>query len=155
MGYSERATELFNQGYNCAQAVIGAFSDDLGMDLEEAMKLSSSFGSGMGGLREVCGAVSGMFMVAGLMYGYKGPGDTRTKSEHYKLIKALAGRFTEENYSIVCKELLGVSVGPESRINELKAKGTYKKRSCAELVGCAAEIMGEAVKKIESESKAG
>lgn len=76
----ERAIELFKQGYNCAQAVFAAFSEELGMEFETALKLSSSFGGGMGRLREVCGAVSGMFAVAGMKYGYTDPKDNKAST---------------------------------------------------------------------------
>ena len=70
MSHSQKAKELFLQGYNCAQAVFIAFSDLTGYDVDDAARISSSFGGGMGRLREVCGAVSGAFMVAGCLYGY-------------------------------------------------------------------------------------
>ncbi len=82
---------------------------NLGLDLETALRLSSSFGGGMGRLREVCGAVSGMFMVAGLKYGYSDPHDKPAKAEHYKRIQDLAAEFRDENGSIVCRELLASS----------------------------------------------
>ena len=69
---AERARQLFKEGYNCAQAVVGAFAGEMGMDFDTAIKLASSFGGGMGRMREVCGAVSGMFIVAGVLYGYSG-----------------------------------------------------------------------------------
>ena len=74
MTHAERAKELFKSGYNCSQAVLGAFCEELGMDFETAMKVASSFGGGMGRLREVCGAVSAMFMIAGILKGYENAG---------------------------------------------------------------------------------
>jgi C_GCAxxG_C_C family probable redox protein len=106
MEHVTKARELFESGYNCSQAVFGAFSDLTGLDIDTAMKLSSSFGGGMGRLREVCGAVSGMFMVLGMLYGYSDPDDKEAKSEHYKRIQALAGEFKQIHGSIVCRELL-------------------------------------------------
>ena len=142
---AERATELFKQGYNCAQAVFAAFSEDLGMDFETALRLSSSFGGGMGRLREVCGAISGMFAVAGMKYGYTDPKDNKAKAAHYKLIQELAAKFRAENGSIICRELLGLDAGPDHPIPESRTDAYYKKRTCAELVGCAARIMEELV----------
>lgn len=84
------AVQLFKEGYNCSQAVLGAFCDELGMDLETALRLASSFGGGMGRLREVCGAVSSMFMVAGLKFGYIDPKDRVLKQKHYELIQMLS-----------------------------------------------------------------
>ena len=135
--------ELFKQGYNCSQAVFGAFCDDIGMDFETALKISSSFGGGMGRLREVCGAVSGMFMVAGMKYGYTDPKDKISKAEHYKLIQLLAKQFKEKNRTIICRELLGQGTENESYVPEARTEEYYKKRPCLELVGDAAEIMHE------------
>ncbi|MEG1741361.1 MAG: C-GCAxxG-C-C family protein, partial [Acetivibrio sp.] len=110
----KKAKELFHEGYNCAQAVFLAFSDLYDIDEETAIKLSSSFGGGMGRLREVCGAVSGMFMVAGTLYGYSDPKASTEKQEHYKRIQELAKKFQEENGSIVCRELLGLGKGADA-----------------------------------------
>ena len=107
MGKGELAEELFLKGYNCAQAVAGAFAEDIGMDFDTAVKTVSSFGGGMGRLREVCGAVSGMFFVAGALYGYSDPKDYAAKKEHYERIRYLAEKFKEQTGSIVCRELLG------------------------------------------------
>lgn len=149
---AETAKALFQQGYNCSQAVLAAFSDELGLERETALKLASSFGGGMGRLREVCGAVSGMFMVAGLMYGYSDPGDQAAKAEHYRLIQELAARFKEENQSIICRELLGLEKGPDSPIPAQRTGEYYKKRPCAELVGYAAELM-ETMKKSKNKTE--
>ena len=109
----ERAMALFEEGYNCAQSVFLAFSDLHGMDTHTAAVLSSSFGGGMGRLREVCGAVSGMFLTAGILYGYDDPGAREEKAVHYARIQELAKAFEEKNGSIVCRELLGLSVKRE------------------------------------------
>jgi len=138
---ADRAMELFNNGYSCSQAVIGAFCDEIGMDFDTAMKLSSSFGAGMGRLREVCGAVTGMFMVAGLLYGFSDPSNKEKRIEHYKLIQSLAQQFKEANGSIICKELTGLSTDTNRLIPE-ERKGEYaKKPSCVEMVGQAAAML--------------
>ena len=85
----EKAAELFVSGCNCSQAVFGAFAEDCGIDYETALKLSSSFGGGMGRLRETCGAVTGMFMVAGLLKGYS---DTDEKDAGTDGAKSSSGR---------------------------------------------------------------
>lgn len=151
--HSKRAMELFKQGYNCSQAVFVAFSDDMNIDFETALKISSSFGGGMGRLREVCGAVSGMFMVAGMKYGYTDPTDNKAKTAHYKMIQELAAQFKAENHSIICRELLGLSAGPDSPIPELRTEDYYKKRPCSELVGCAAKIMEDRMKTKEEQNE--
>lgn len=88
-----KAASLFREGYNCAQSVVLAFAEEMNMDEKTAAKLSSSFGGGMGRLREVCGAVSGMFLVAGMIKGYDCPDDDENKAEHYRLIQSLAEEF--------------------------------------------------------------
>ena len=141
MKRSEKAVELFKKGYNCSQSVFGAFAEDLGIDFETAVMISSSFGGGMGRMREVCGAVSGMFMAAGIKYGYSDPKNMNAKKEHYRLIQTLAERFKERNKYIVCRQLLGMEADgytPSERNGEY-----YKKRPCAELVRDAAEISEE------------
>jgi C_GCAxxG_C_C family probable redox protein len=143
--YRDRAIELFKQGYNCSQAVVAAFCDETGMDFETALKISSSFGGGMGRLREVCGAVSGMFMVAGMKYGYTDPKDRLLKTGHYKLIQEMAEKFINNNRSVICRELLGQTGKIEGHVPEVRTDEYYKKRPCIELVGDAAEIMHQII----------
>lgn len=147
--YSEIAEELFKNGYNCSQSVFLAFSDMYGVDRETALRLSSSFGGGMGRLREVCGAVTGMFMVAGILYGYSDPKDHAAKTEHYKRIQYLAREFEEKNHSIICRELLGLGSGKDSPVPEQRTDEYYKKRPCQKLVAMAAEIMDKYIKEHE------
>lgn len=142
----ERAMDLFKQGYNCSQSVVAAFCEECGMDFEAALKISSSFGGGMGRLREVCGAVSGMFMVAGMKYGYTDPKDNLSKAEHYKRIQELAKQFKQKNGSLICRELLELNIQNESYIPEERTDEYYKKRPCADIVGDAAEIISEFIK---------
>ena len=137
----ETAMALFNRGYSCSQAVLGAFCEELNLDKETAFKLASSFGGGMARLREVCGTVSGMFMAAGLKYGFSDPKDASAKAEHYRRMQELAAAFRTENGSIVCRELLGLPAGPDAPQPAPRTPQYYKKRPCAELVGCAAEIL--------------
>jgi C_GCAxxG_C_C family probable redox protein len=141
--FKERAVSLFKQGYNCSQSVFAAFCEECGMDFDTALKISSSFGGGMGRLREVCGAVSGMFMVAGMKYGYTDPKDSLSKAEHYKRIQQLANLFKERNKSLICRELLGLTTQTEGYVPEARTIEYYKKRPCADIVGDAAEIMYE------------
>lgn len=135
------AEELFRQGFNCSQAVFAAFSEECGIDRETALKLASSFGGGMGKLREVCGAVTGMFMAAGLIYGYSDPKDAQAKAEHYRRIQEFAEKFRAENGSIVCRELLGLPKGLDTAPPEARTPSYYKKRPCVQMVRCAAKIM--------------
>ena len=116
------------------------------MDEKTALRLSSSFGGGMGRLREVCGTVSGMFMVAGLLYGYDSSQDREGKIEHYTRIQKLAQDFRDINGSIVCRELLGLSVLKDSPVPSERTEEYYKKRPCLELVGISAAIMEQYIR---------
>ena len=142
MDHSILAAELFLGGCNCAQAVVVAFCDQTGLEREFAARLSSSFGGGMGRMREVCGAVSGMLMVAGLLYGYDDPGDRDVnKKQHYALVQELAGKFREQTGSIVCREILK---NPPSDPNPTpRTEEFYKKRPCARMVMLAAGILDD------------
>ncbi|MBR2714953.1 MAG: C_GCAxxG_C_C family protein [Ruminococcus sp.] len=150
MTKGDRAKSLFLEGYNCAQAVFGAFAEDLGFDFETAVKLSSGFGGGMGRLREVCGAVSGMFMVFDMKYGYVSPTDKEAKMGLYSHIQTLAKRFEDENGSIICKELLGLSKKKSDPTPQDRTKEYYAKRPCADLVKMAADIVDEYMKDLDN-----
>ena len=135
------AEDLFKQGYNCAQSVLGAFYNEIGMSFDEALKLSSSFGGGMGRMREVCGAVSSMFMIAGIKKGYISPNDDITKEKHYTLIQNLAEKFKKEHGTIICRELLGEndnSPAPSKRTEQY-----YQERPCENFIKTAAKIIEE------------
>ena len=137
----ERAMALFTQGYNCSQSVVLAFADELGLDEPALARLSSSFGGGIGRMREVCGAVSGMAIVLGLLYGYDDPGDGAAKAEHYARIQAAAKAFEMENGSVVCRELLGLNQKHDRPKPSARSADFYQTRPCRELVGMAAEIL--------------
>ena len=152
----EKARRLFKEeGYNCCQAVVLAYNDLFNIDDKLAASLASGFGGGMGRMREVCGSVSGMVMLAGLIYPADNPSDKNGRTRNYALVQEVAEEFRMINGSIVCKELLGLvpmgssesapkeSPEPSDRTNEY-----YKKRSCAEMVALAARIIGEKLLKI-------
>ena len=146
---TEKAKELFKSGYNCSQAVLGVFCEELGLDIETAMKISSSFGGGMGRMREVFGTVSGMFMAAGLAFATASD-SAAAKGEHYKRIQELAAKFKEKNGSIICRELLqGVETSTSPTPSE-RTETYYKKRPCVELVGDAVEILEEYIKEYQA-----
>ena len=141
MDHMTLAADLFLQGYNCAQAVAVAFCDMTGMDPNTAAKLASPFGGGMGRMREVCGAVSGMFMVLGRLYGYDNSDADTHKKELNKQVQALAEQFKEENGSIICREILK---NPPSDPNPSpRTAEYYAKRPCCRMVMTAARLMDE------------
>lgn len=148
----ERAMQNFLMGYNCTQSILLAFEDVLPEESrEEIIRMSSAFGGGMGRLREVCGSVSGMFLVAGLLYGYSGPETGERKAELYSKIQQLAHEFEEQNGSIVCRELLGLSVKEQEPVPEARTKEYYKKRPCKELIGMSAEILENFMRDMEND----
>ena len=141
MERAELAAKLFYDGYNCAQALTVAFRDVTGLEESFSAKMASSFGGGMGRMREVCGAVSGMLLVLGLMYGYDTPGDDVSKKAQYALVQELAGKFREEVGSIVCREILK---NPPSDPNPTpRTEEFYKMRPCARMVMLAAQLLEE------------
>ncbi len=147
MSYAEKAREIFKSGYNCSQAVVLAFTDVMGINEKMAIKLSSSFGGGMGRLREVCGAVSGCFMVLGAMLGPDDPNDHTAKMNHYAIIQEAAAMFKEENGSYICRELLGLAQGASAPVPEKRTEEYYKRRPCDEYVAIAAGITEKLLKK--------
>ena len=146
MSHRSIAIEYFKQGYNCAQSVVMAFADVTGLDAKQSARLASSFGGGLGRMREVCGAVSGMAFVLGALYGYDDPKVTGASATHYARVQEVAGAFKNANGSIICRELLGdkglVTATPEPRTPEY-----YKKRPCADLVGMAADILDDYIER--------
>ncbi len=139
MEHGMYAAELFLKGYNCAQAVVMAYGDLTGMDEHFAARLSSSFGGGIGRLREVCGAVSGMVMVAGLLYGYDDPGEGPHKKAHYALVQELVGKFKDQVGSIICREILK---NPPSDPNPTpRTAEFYAQRPCTRMVMVACQVL--------------
>lgn len=141
MTRKEKAMQSFLDGYNCSQCMMLAFEDYLTIDIETALKIASPFGGGMGRLREVCGSVSGMFMVFGFLKGYHQPNDYDGKKELYEHIQELARRYEEANGSIICRDLLGLQVQRQEAAPEKRTEEYYKNRPCAAKIGSAAEIL--------------
>ncbi len=140
--YKKMAEDNFKLGYNCAQSVCLAFLDKINLDKETILKLSSSFGGGMGRMREVCGAASGMFIIAGLLKGYTLPDDDNAKGKHYELIQKMAEEFKKKYGTIICRELLGLEKDElKSPVPSKRTEEYYEKRPCAEFIKTAAEII--------------
>ena len=140
MKRSDRAEELFRMGYNCSQSVFAAFADVLGMSVEEAAKIASPFGAGFGKLREVCGAVSGMTLLAGYLKGYDDPDDYEGKKEVYALIQKMCAEFEESRGTIICRELLGLKPGEDTVEPAVRTEEYYQSRPCVGACRTAADI---------------
>ena len=136
-----QAEDLFKQGYNCAQSVFCANCDKVGIDFETGLKLASSFGGGMGRLREVCGAVSAMFMLIGLKQGYTSPNDDIAKEKHYAKVQKLAQKFEDKFGSIICRDLLGLPDGKSEAKPSERTEQYYKERPCEEFIKYASELI--------------
>ncbi len=145
-----RARDFFTKGYNCAQSVALAYQDIVGLDAQTIAKLTASFGGGMSRLREVCGAVSGMAFVAGALVPVENPLDIGSKRENYALMQQFADKFRQENGSIVCRELLGLTRTKDEPTPSERTAEYYRKRPCVEYVATAARIIGEYISSQES-----
>ena len=147
MNRKEQAMAYFKEGYNCAQAVFLAFRDLTGFEEKTALRLAAPFGGGLGRQREVCGAVSGMCMAAGALYGYDNLSKSEAKVAHYKMIQALCNEFrARSGGSIICRDLLGSEGKDTAATPAARTESYYQKRPCAELVGEAADILDEWIK---------
>lgn len=142
----ERARGYFTAGYNCAQAVVMAFDDVMGQSPEALARLAAPFGGGMGRMREVCGTVSGMAMLAGEICPSADPKNLEERKNNYALVQHFAERFRAENGDIVCRRLLGLEPMAERAETAMPLERTaeyYKKRPCVEYVATAARIVAE------------
>jgi C_GCAxxG_C_C family probable redox protein len=140
-----KAIAFFEQGYNCSQAVFMAYSDIYNIEPETAAKLATSFGGGMGRLREVCGAVSGMFLVLGLQYPFIDPKDKVAKNTNYKAVQRTANEFKTVMGSYICADLLKIKHEPQNPESSERNEAYYKSRPCTRCVAKAAEIVGREV----------
>jgi C_GCAxxG_C_C family probable redox protein len=148
----EMALFLFNEGYNCSQSVFCAYSDLFELDPELARRLTSSFGGGMGRLREVCGAVSSMFLLLGLHYPASDPTDKAAKTANYASVQRTAEVFKSRFGSLICRELLDVKRVKESPVPSDRTAEYYAKRPCARFVVAAAEIIGRELQQSAQEA---
>lgn len=139
MDHANQAQSLFEQGYNCAQSVFLAFCEEMEMEPSFAARLSSSMGGGVGRMREICGAVSGMALVLGALYGYEVPGDDQIKKAHYARVQALAEEFRVRCGSVVCRELLDHPASDPTPTPRTAA--FYHQRPCAGYVRLAAQLL--------------
>ena len=149
----EVARNYFLGGYNCAQSIALAYHDVMGIDKELSATMAAPFGGGMGRLREVCGTVSGMFMVAGFLAPNSQPNDNANKKNCYALVQSLAERFREENGSIVCRELLGLTQKKDDPTPSPRTEEYYHRRPCAEYVAIAARILGEKINELDKKQQ--
>lgn len=140
----ENAVALFKEGYNCSQSVVAAYAEEYGLTREQALKISASFGGGIGRMRKTCGAACGLFMLAGLETGCTEGSNREGKEENYKIVQMLAREFERRNGSLTCAELLGLSKqAPTPPTPEERTAEYFKKRPCVKMVEEAARIWEE------------
>lgn len=140
----QKAVELFMSGYNCSQSVVAAFADMYGFTQDQALRMSASFGGGIGRMREICGAACGMFLLAGLETGATEASDREGKAANYAVVQELAVEFKKRKGSLICRELLGLrKKEPVSAMPEERNAQYYSKRPCARMVEEAAKIWSE------------
>lgn len=140
---TEKATQLFKCGYNCAQSVVAAYAERYGYTQEQALRMSAAFGGGIGRMRMTCGAACGLFMLAGLERGAVEGDDRQGKADTYALVQELAAEFKRRNGSLICAELLGLKKPEESPVPEARTPAYYAKRPCVEMVAEAVRIWEE------------
>lgn len=141
MDREKLAQQYFLEGYNCSQSLVLSFKDLVNIDEKILLSIASSFGGGMGRLRETCGAVTGMLIIAGLLYGYYTPETGKIKENHYKKVQDLALSFEKEYKSIVCRELLNINIKHDSYIPSIRNDSFYKNRPCLKYIQGAVKIL--------------
>lgn len=136
---SDQALSYFEQGFSCPQSVLATYAEQLGLDLETALKISSGFAGGMGRMGETCGAVTGAFMVIGLKFGPATPDDAEARQRTFELVRKFAQTFKSANPSLLCKELLGFDVSTPEGKEAAKQPGAYD--PCQKIIKNAVEIL--------------
>lgn len=144
----QKAVEFFKNGYNCSQSVVAAFADLYGFTEEQALKMSASFGGGIGRMRETCGAACGLFILAGLETGSVDGKDQAAKAQNYAFVQKLAAIFKERNGALICRELLELRKNaPITSHPEERTEHYYAKRPCLKIVEEAARIWSKYLQK--------
>ena len=151
MTHSELAGTYFAQGYNCAQSVLLAYREELGLTEENAAALASGFGGGFGRLREVCGAFSGAVAVLNMKCGYTSPTDRLAKAVHYARVQRMAADFRLATGTLICRELLDPSRATTSPVPDARTAEYYASRPCPALVKLGAQIVEDELKRSDPE----
>ena len=144
---AKQAINNFNAGYNCAQSVFLTYSDLFDLDWETAKSMSVSFGGGMGRMRETCGTVSAMVMLAGFYCPVEDPADQEARTRNYAMVQRVGGAFREQYGTLVCRELLPAAEAAKTDPSpSLRTAAYYAKRPCSRYVATAARIAGKMLK---------
>jgi C_GCAxxG_C_C family probable redox protein len=140
MNRIEKAFSRFNEGFSCSQSILSTYGEDYGLNRDLALRIATPFGGGIGRMGEICGAVTGAFMVIGLKHGVTSVDDIEAKEKAYDLTREFTDNFKSRNKAITCKELLGCDIGKPEGMNFAKEKDLFNVL-CPRLVRDAAEIL--------------
>ena len=143
----DQAVASFENDFLCSQSILSAFAPALGLDRLTALRIAAPFGSGMGRMGEVCGAVSGAFMVIGLKYGHTTAEDTEAKERTYQLVQQFAALFRSRHGTILCRELTGYTLSNPGEMQAARESGVFKNQ-CPKYIRSAGEILEELLKEI-------
>jgi C_GCAxxG_C_C family probable redox protein len=149
----DKAVDYFMQGYGCCQSVVAAFADLYGLDEVMAKRIAAGFGGGVGRMRMMCGAVSGIVILVGLDCGQTEGNDREGKSNCYKVVQELLAQSKEQNGSLICAEILGLNGHDKAASSYVASERTaeyYRTRPCAAKVECAARIFAQYLEKKEN-----
>lgn len=152
----DKAVDYFMQGYGCCQSVVAAFADLYGLDEVMAKRIAAGFGGGVGRMRMMCGAVSGIVILVGLDCGQTVGSDREGKSNCYKVVQELLSQSKEQNGSLICAEILGLNGHDKAASSYVASERTaeyYRTRPCAAKVECAARIFAQYLEKKENTDK--
>jgi C_GCAxxG_C_C family probable redox protein len=142
----DKAVDYFMQGYGCCQSVVAAFADLYNLNEETAKRIAAGFGGGVGRMRMMCGAVSGIVILVGLDCGQTEGSDREGKSNCYKVVQELLAQSKEQNGSLICAEILGLNGHDKAASSYVASERTaeyYKKRPCVAKVESAARIFAQ------------
>lgn len=149
MDYGLKGKNYFLLGYNCSQSVVLAFQDKLNLPTSTLLSLASSFGGGIGRLREVCGCISAMAIIMGLLYGNYDKDDVSDKAKHYQLIQNLTFQFKDKYGSYICADLLNLKKGPSNPMPGIRNKAYYESRPCGNYIYYMCELIAREIEKHE------
>lgn len=142
----KQAVLNFESGFNCSQSVFLAYSDVFELELDMARKMSVSFGGGVGRMREICGTVSAMAMLAGFKYPVLDVNDQEARTKNYATVQKMAELFKEKHETIICKKLLGPVAAEDTPAPTERTPEYYAKRPCSKFIADSARIAGRMLK---------
>jgi C_GCAxxG_C_C family probable redox protein len=142
---AEKAKKQFDKGFSCAPAVFSAYSEQLGLGEELALKIACGFGGGIGRTGRTCGAVTGAVMVIGLKHGQADVTDEESRRETHELVRKFMDRFTRLHGTIECRELIGYDLSDSAEL-KLARKNKVFENKCRGFVYDSARILEDVLR---------